>query len=308
MQEYLELIKKYLSLSLEDISHENYSSIAKIHQNNTEEREYDDLSKRIYILGDSKPFTGVMFVDDSDFRDNKNELCIRSQIFYFNGIKLGPEILDGRYSSNFGNWGYGKHGLGIGVNSRYSEKPNTTKGYGYGNKAVLPDWLYLDYFGIEFKSWYSERYDRLSTGFFDRFISERLTQENIIKEHEEGISSLLHGNDYIDIIKSINNFDKFLIDEMNDIKELFKNYKEINSISDCANLLFIFNPLFREKYEEDFQKSYIFDPENIEEEKIWREKQQKKKQYEIYKKNLKQILSKQNLILRTIGTSNNSPI
>lgn len=277
MEKYLHLIKQYLSISLEDIASNNLNTITKVNEQDTEKKAAKDFSERIHERGKNDSFTGLVMVDDSDIRDNEDDLCIPSQRLYFNGVPLGPEVIDGIWKTNFGGWW---DGLTICVNHRYQNKPFTTKGFGVGDQAVMPNSLSLSYFGVDIDCWWSDQYDRLSKGFFDRFIYERLTQKNIIETCERW-SILPWLGDYIDIVKSINNFDSFLNEELENIKREFKDYKQINTISDCANLLFIFNPKFREIYEERFQKIYLFNPEGLAREKrkntIQQEKEMKEK-------------------------------
>ena len=59
---------------------------------------------------------------------------------------------------------------------------------------------------------------------------------------------------YFSIILALSSF---LNDEMNSLQEDFKDYKKIKTISDCANILFIFNPLFKDAMEFEFQNHYI---------------------------------------------------
>lgn len=276
MNKYLHVIKKHLSISLEDIASDNLSTIIKVNEQDTEIKIAKDFSERIHLRDKNESFTGLVMIDDSDIRDNNDDLCIPSQRLYFNGVPLGPEVIDGIWRTNFGGW---SDGLTRCVNDRYRKKPFATKGFGVGDKAVMPSVLSLSYFGVDIDIWWSEQYDRLSRGFFDRFIYERLTQKNIIETCEQW-SILPWLGDYIEIVKSINNFDSFLNEELENLKREFKDYKQINTISDCANLVFIFNPKFREIYEERFQKIYLFDPEGLERQKRENRRQQEKEKEE----------------------------
>ena len=114
--------------------------------------------------------------------------------------------------------------------------------------------------------------------FYDHFIKETLTQKNLIEAFERDISEdmqTMHSNkafrifsyahqlcikhELLKLFKSIKNFDQFLDDEVIRLKDEFKGFKSINSIYDCINLIFIFNPLFEEVTESMYKEYYYGD-------------------------------------------------
>ena len=284
-------IKYYLSAALKDINSHGYRQVF-VHSAKMK-------GEKVYKKREEHPFTGVMIGDYHKYKKTKireysplnpyGDLCIPSHEFLLNGHRLGKSVIDGKWFSTFGDPSH-HHGLMREVNKRYRKKPFTTEGYGIGEKAVKPECMVLSYFNFVIDDWendpsISEQYGYLPKNFFDKYLSQKITQANIIKAFESVDETPTFSYDFsrncIDVVTSINNFDRFMNDEMNNVKEEFKYYKQINSISDCANLLFIFNPKFRDIYEESFARQYRMDYVPIEREKLIEAKEHKQQQQEV---------------------------
>ena len=212
-----------------------------------------------------------------------------SHEFLVNGRRLGKSVIDGKWFSTFCDSSH-HHGLMREVNKQCRKKPYKTEGYGIGDKAVKPESMVLSYFNFVIDDWrndpsLSEQYAYLPRNFIDKYLSEKITQANIIKAFESVDETPTFSYDLskncIDVLTSINNFNRFMNDEMNNIKEEFKHYKQINSISDCANLLFISNPKFRDIYEESFARHYRMDHVFIDREKLIKAEECKQQQQEV---------------------------
>lgn len=153
------------------------------------------------------------------------------------------------------------YGLDIDLNWSACSEDNLKKLIGQNPR--IPRSIRLFYFGAEISDWYPKPHaSKFSIKFYDKFIKQSLTQDKLIKEIEKSIGIYKSRNygfqrEIVHILKSINNFETFLNDEMNLLKENFKDFKKIETIADCANLLFIFNPLFKDVMEFEFKNFYI---------------------------------------------------
>lgn len=226
---------------------------------------------RHYKKRDKEPFTGMMILDDVKF--------IRSLGTQFRGIKIGPEIFASSYRSNF--LGY-LHGLIISLNTNSYLDKDIEKLYSLNPSP--PESITLKIFGTKIgNTWYRKAHaSKFSVKFYDQFLKESLVQENIINALEAKIIStkqylttqvglkkpgatfgdavyLTYMRDLLQLFRSINNFESFLCEDMNRLKNDFKGLKSINYARDCANLLFIYNPLFREVMDYAFEQYYYHD-------------------------------------------------
>ena len=134
-------------------------------------------------------------------------------------------------SSRTLNPSFTTYGLDIKLNwSAYSEG-NLKKLIGQNPR--IPYSIRLYYFGAEISDWYPKPHaSKFSIKFYDKFIKQSLTQDKLIKEIEKSIGIYKSGNygfqrEIVHILKSINNFETFLNDEMNLLKEKFKDFKKI---------------------------------------------------------------------------------
>jgi hypothetical protein len=283
------LIKKILSLSFDDLKENRIGSLETTEDDKTcfkwrgRDQEYVRFKKRY-----SKPFTGLVESYDYeitlDGKETQSEHL--SKTMYLGGKELGPEISVGSFQFNLcgGNWG-----LSISLNhSDCYKKKLFLDPYNINTRS--PEYFSLRYFGAEIANWYRNRHaSKFSIKFYDKFIKQSLTQDNLIKQIESIYTTKLVNyafvQEIVHILKSINNFETFLNDEMNLIKEKFKDFKKIETITDCANLLFIFNPLFKDVIEFEFKKYYV---RNIARENEYRHKLKikkiKKQRREIKKK------------------------
>ena len=246
------LIKKILSISFDDFIQNRIGSLKSI--------KWEDR----YIKGrdphpvprhcekkNKKPITGMLLLGD-------DKRSIESKSILFKGIHLGPELFANSFRTLFLNKTYG---LDINLNWSACSEDNLKKLIGQNPR--IPYSIRLFYFGAEISDWYPKPHaSKFSIKFYDKFIKQSLTQDKLIKEIEKSIGIYKSRNygfqrEIVHILKSINNFETFLNDEMNLLKEKFKDFKKIETIADCANLLFIFNPLFKDVMEFEFKNFYI---------------------------------------------------
>ena len=217
----------------------------------------------------NEPFTGIMILNESKDEDELSKSCL------FKGHHLGPEIF-ANYCRSFFAWG--QHGIDIELNIKaFYNKPQPKIENLIGSNPSIPEKIELWIFGVQFyDKWYRAKYaSKFSVKFFDKFIHKTLTQKNLIEAFERDIDhrkdNMLKSKAYrtfgcahkffidcelLRLFKSINNFDSFLNDEMNRLKVDFKGFKTINSIYDCVNLLFIYNPLFKAVIDYMFKQHY----------------------------------------------------
>jgi len=245
-------IKRMLSISFDDFLQNKIGSFQTIKWEDTYIKGRDPHPyPRCLKKKNKEPVTGMILLDDKD-------RCIESKHMRFKGIKLGPETFTNTYKTILIKR---KHGLTINLNWRAYREGAVDKLVGANPR--IPENIELNYFGGRLALWHPKRHaSKFSIKFYDEFIKKSLTQDNLIKEIEKNIGRYKHVNygferEIVHILKSINNFETFLNDEMNLLQEDFKDYKKIKTISDCANILFIFNPLFKEVMEFEFQNHYI---------------------------------------------------
>ena len=245
-------VKRMLSISFDDFLHNKIGSFQTIRWEDTyiKGRDPHPYTRR-FKKKNKELVTGMILLNDKD-------RCIESKHMCFKGIQLGPETFAFAYRTIFiGN----EHGLSIDLNSSAFYEGAVEKLVGANPR--IPQKIELNYFGGELACWYRKRHaSKFSIKFYDEFIKKSLTQDNLIKEIEKNIGRYRHQNygferEIVHILKSINNFETFLNDEMNSLQEDFKDYKKIKTISDCANILFIFNPLFKDVMEFEFRNRYI---------------------------------------------------
>ena len=264
MEANLEIAKRFLSISLEELSKNNIQgvNICEFYDGNHQWSE--DSTLRYYLKKNKSPFTGLIILSDKD--DDKN--LVESKYLVLNGLHLGGEIFASTYRSSFCGT---HHGLAVCNDFQYKNFKGTAedniRGWGVTSKPILPESYCLNIFGIEINKW--ERWEIIndqkyySHKFLEDFLLDNLNKKKIIKNMEETSKDDLHRN-ILTLIKKINNFESFLNDEMNFLKEEFKEHIKIKSIKDCINLIFIFNAMFREVIEAEFENYYIFNTRQFE--------------------------------------------
>ena len=263
MEANLEIAKRFLSISLEELSKNNIQEMNICRWDDGRSRRSEDSTWRYYLKKNKSPFTGLRIFSDRD--EDKN--LVGSKNLEFNGLPLGGEIFAGTYRSFFCG---SHHGLAVCNDFQYKNIKGTAedniRGWGITSKPILPESYYLSIFGIEINEW--ERWELnndqkyYSHKFLEDFLLVNLNKKNIIEIMETSKKDL-HRN-ILTLIKKINNFESFLNDEMNSLKEEFKEHIKIKSIKDCINLIFIFNPMFREVIEAEFENYYIFNAREFE--------------------------------------------
>lgn len=255
------LIKKILSLSFDDLKENRIGSLETTEWDKTHHKLFR-MSPLLFKKRYKEPFTGLMVINDYEIAiDGEKKLKDRflSKTMYLRGETLGPQISVGTFEFILF---CKKHGLKISLNhsDRFIKKLLMDP---YNINTRIPENISLNYFGAEIAEWYRKRYaSKFSIKFYDKFIKQSLTQDNLIKQIEKSIGRYNFVNygfqrEIVQVLKSINNFETFLNDEMNLIKEKFKDFKKIETITDCANLLFIFNPLFKDVMEFEFKNFYV---------------------------------------------------
>lgn len=262
-----DFVKRILSISLEELL--TQKSITDLEVLNWCDRVLSDHGARHCKKSPKEPFTGVMLLNEEKYPINKS--CL------LEGHHLGPETFANIYRSFFGG---GEHGLHIVLNvNSYYHKPQSKIENLIGSNPSPPENISLWIFGVKFyDKWYRNKHaSQFSVKFYDHFIKETLTQKNLIEAFERDISEgvryqrnqafrifsyahqLCIKHELLQLFKSIKNFDQFLNDEMIRLKDEFKGFKSINSIYDCINLIFIFNPLFKEVIENMYKEYYFGD-------------------------------------------------
>lgn len=269
----LEIAKRFLSISLKELSKNNIQgmNICEFYDGNHQWSE--DSTLRYYLKKNKSPFTGLIILSDKHWDKDDDWNFVESKYLVLNGLQLGGGIGAAIYKSFFCGT---HHGLAICNKYQFKNFKGTAKdnirGYGITSKPILPESYFLSIFGIRINEW--ERWDinnnqkYYSHKFLEDFLLVNLNKKNIIKNMETSKKDL-HRN-ILTLIKKINNFESFLNDEMNFLKEEFKEHIKIKSIKDCINLIFIFNPMFREVVEAEFENHYIFNTRQFE--KIKKEK------------------------------------
>ena len=269
----LEIAKRFLSISLKELSKNNIQgmNICEFYDGNHQWSE--DSTLRYYLKKNKSPFTGLIILSDKHWDKDDDKNLVESKYLVLKGLKLGGEIFASTYRSSFCGT---HHGLAICNDYQYKNIKGTAedniRGWGITSKPILPESYCLSIFGIRINEW--ERWDIInnqkyySHKFLEDFLLVNLNKKNIIKNMETSKKDL-HRN-ILTLIKKINNFESFLNDEMNFLKEEFKEHIKIKSIKDCINLIFIFNPMFREVVEAEFENHYIFNTRQFE--KIKKEK------------------------------------
>lgn len=265
-----DFIKRILSISLKELL--TQKSFKDLEVLNWYDRVGSDHGARHCKKSPKEPFTGVMILNASNDENELSKSCL------LEGHHLGPEIFASTYRSFFGD---GQHGLDISLNvNSYYHKPQPKIENLIGSNPSPPENISLWIFGVEFyDQWYRNKHaSKFSVKFYDHFIKETLTQKNLIEAFERDISEdmqRMHSNkafrifsyahqlcikhELLSLFKSIKNFDQFLDDEMIRLKDEFKGFKSINSIYDSINLIFIFNPLFKEVIESMYKEYYFGD-------------------------------------------------
>jgi len=267
METNLEIAKRFLSISLKELSKNNIQgmNICEFYDGNHQWSE--DSTLRYYLKKNKSPFTGLIILSDKHWDKDDDKNLVESKYLVLKGLKLGGEIFASTYRSSFCGT---HHGLAICNDYQYKNIKGTAedniRGWGITSKPILPESYCLSIFGIRINEW--ERLDIInnqkyySHKFLEDFLLVNLNKKNIIKNMETSKKDL-HRN-ILTLIKKINNFESFLNDEMNFLKEEFKEHIKIKSIKDCINLIFIFNPMFREVVEAEFENHYIFNTRQFE--------------------------------------------
>ena len=263
----LEIAKRFLSISLKELSKNNIQgmNICEFYDGNHQWSE--DSTLRYYLKKNKSPFTGLIILSDKHWDKDDDWNFVESKYLVLNGLQLGGCIGAAIYKSFFCGT---HHGLAICNKYQFKNFKGTAKdnirGYGITSKPILPESYFLSIFGIRINEW--ERWDinnnqkYYSHKFLEDFLLVNLNKKNIIKNMETSKKDL-HRN-ILTLIKKINNFESFLNDEMNFLKEEFKEHIKIKSIKDCINLIFIFNPFFREVVEAELENHYIFNAREFE--------------------------------------------
>lgn len=267
METNLEIAKRFLSISLKELSKNNIQgmNICEFYDGNHQWSE--DSTLRYYLKKNKSPFTGLIILSDKHWDKDDDWNFVESKYLVLNGLQLGGGIGAAIYTSFFCGT---HHGLAICNKYQFKNFKGTAKdnirGYGITSKPILPESYCLSIFGIRINEW--ERWNinnnqkYYSHKFLEDFLLVNLNKKNIIKNMETSKKDL-HRN-ILTLIKKINNFESFLNDEMNFLKEEFKEHIKIKSIKDCINLIFIFNPMFREVIEAEFENYYIFNTRQFE--------------------------------------------
>ena len=260
----LEIAKRFLSISLKELSKNNIQgmNICEFYDGNHQRSE--DSTLRYYLKKNKSPFTGLIILSDKDDYPN----LVESKYLVLNGLSLGVEIFASTFRSIF----CGKnHGLSIDNTFQFKNikgtAENNLRGWGVTSKPILPEGYCISIFGIEINEWkrwqLNNNQQYYSHKFLEDFLLTNLKKEKIIRNMEEIRKNDLQRN-ILALIKKINNFESFLNDEMNFLKEEFKEHIKIKSIKDCINLIFIFNPFFREVVEAELENHYIFNAREFE--------------------------------------------
>ena len=260
------LIKRMLSISMAELlTQKTFKGLSVLNW-------YDRVGVGVGRHGkklSNEPFTGIMNLNESKDEDELSKSCL------LKGLHLGPDIFVQIYRSFFG---WGQHGIEIELNNKaLYNKPQPKIENLIGSNPAPPEKIELWVFGVElYDQWYRPQHaSKFSVKSFDKFILDTLTQKNLIEAFERDIDhrkdNMLKTKAYriygyaheffiqcelLQLFKSINNFDSFLNDEMNRLKDDFKGFKPINSIYDCVNLLFIYNPLFKAVIDYMFKQHY----------------------------------------------------
>jgi hypothetical protein len=258
------LIKKILSISFDDLKENRIETLETLETIEWNKTCYKlrRMSPLLFEKRCTEPFTGLRVVNDCKITtDGKEKLKDKflSKTMYLKGESLGPEISVSNFHLNLFCQ---KHGLSIALNHSDIYRKNLFIDP-YNINTKIPEDISLNYFSGEIAKWYRKRHaSKFSIKFYDKFIKQSLTQDNLIKQIEKSIGRYHFVNygfqrEIVHILKSIKNFETFLNDEMNLLKEKFKDFKKIETITDCANLLFIFNPLFKDVMEFEFKNYYV---------------------------------------------------
>lgn len=268
MRTELEIAKRFLSTSVVDLSKNKIQGIDICGWDDGRHRTSKDLTYRYYLKKNKSPFTGLIILSD---KKTSHKHLVESKFLALNGLHLGVEIFADNFRSHFCGE---EHGLSINNTFQYKNikdtAENNIRGWGVTSKPILPEAYYLNIFGIEINKWVkwglNNNQQYYSHKFLENFLLINLNKKNIIKNMEQTQKSDFQ-RDILTLIKKINNFEYFLNNEMNFLKEEFKGYIKIKSIKDCINFIFIFNPKFREVIEAEFENFYIFDTRKFEEAK-----------------------------------------
>ena len=262
----IEIAKIFLSTPLADLSKNKIQGINICEWEDVRTRRSKDFTYRYYLKKNNSPFTGLIILSD---KEDRRKNLVESKFLALNGLHLGVEIFASAFRSIF----CGKnHGLSIDNTFQYKNikgtAENNLRGWGVTSKPILPEGYCLSIFGIEINEWkrwqLNNNQQYYSHKFLEDFLLTNLKKEKIIRNMEEIRKNDLQRN-ILALIKKINNFESFLNDEMNFLKEEFKEHIKIKSIKDCINLIFIFNPFFREVVEAELENHYIFNARKFEE-------------------------------------------
>ena len=256
-------IKRILGTSFEQLLTQSYSEDLSV-------LNWDDRTSRNnarhYRKREKEPFTGVMVLNN-----DRDESGIKSCSSEFRGCNLGPEIFASTFRSFFCAYTHGLE-IELNINAFYDGRVDKLCGTNPSPPERIQFWIFGVLLEDEwYRNWHASRF---SIKFYDEFISQSLSQKKIIDALEKYLSEeKLRMYDYdtyvgefqlyeitkeiLQLFKSINNFDSFLANDMDNLKDHFKNFKSIKSAFDCANLLFIYNPLFKEIMDYAFELYYF---------------------------------------------------
>jgi len=214
---------------------------------------------RFHRYRETQPFNGLRVSKSY----KKNDLGIRELLFH--GVALGPRIgLEQTFElANF------THGLTRARNLRSSREWRADKeisaleSFGFGIFGEKPEYIEMDLFGVSIGRIESKYWSAYSDEKVESFLQRTLSQENILIGWEYE-SDLPHYSGRLQdlqketfrAIRDTPSWLNFLEEEFYSVQGLFQPYKQINGFLDCANLLFLFNPVFVEIWRDYFEMYY----------------------------------------------------
>ena len=265
----INLTKKFLTIPIEALEKGKIMGIRTMDWNDREGKHDKHGIYREHVKGEEAPFTGLQLSPSTPV--SSGHLPSTDSVSpHLNGVGLGPEIFASYYRSKIGK-GEMTHGLERKCNLEYrffdpsNEKSSGVKGFGFGPNPIKPQRISFHLFGCEISTLKSNRWHKYSEKRIERFLWDSLDHHLIIKTLEEEIDfdatqfepeEIKNLQESLEALVKINNFERFIKDEMDFLKGEFKDYKKISSIQDCDNLLFFFNPIFREIWEDELNSTY----------------------------------------------------
>lgn len=263
------LTKKFLTIPIEALEKGKIMGIRTMNWNDREGKHDKHGVFREHVKGEEAPFTGLQLLSSTPISSGRLA-CTDGISPYLNGVQLGHYIFTNLYRSTIGK-DERAHGLERECNLEYYffdpsyEKSPGVKGYGFGPNPIKPEKISFNLFGYEISTLESKRWDKYSEKRIERFLWDSLDHHLIIRTLEEEIDfdaiqmepeKIKNLQESLKALMKVNNFERFITDEMELLKDEFKDYKKISSIQDCDNLLFFFNPIFREIWEDELNSTY----------------------------------------------------